>query len=460
MISRAKRWRTAVANDPDGPSNRGACLLAAPFAHNDGFAAPALFRCIHVSSPSSPFPPSLDAPAAGAPVSARMTGTERRASASLAAIYALRMLGLFLVLPVFVLEAHNYPGGDNPALVGLAMGVYGLTQAMFQIPLGLASDRWGRKPVILAGLAMFAVGSMVAAFAPSLAWLVVGRALQGSGAISAAVTALLADLTRDQVRTKSMALIGITIALMFALSLVMAPALVPHIGLAGLFWLTCALALVGMAVVVWVVPPEPVQHVVTGRGGLREVLRHADLLRVDLGVFVLHAVQIAMWMAVPALLREAGVATAQQWHVYLPAVLGSLLVMGGFLFRLERQGYFRAVYLGTVALIGLVELGFAASLKAPNVWVVGLLLGLYFLGFNTQEASQPSLVSRLAESRQRGAALGVYNTLMSLGIFAGGILGGLVLKAWGSQGIFGVSAAAMAFWLLLAWPMRGSPSKQ
>ena len=384
-----------------------------------------------------------------------MTPDERRASFSLASIYALRMLGLFLVLPVFVLEAHNYPGGDNPALVGLAMGIYGLTQALLQIPLGLASDRLGRKPVILAGLALFAVGSMVAAWAPSLTWLVVGRALQGSGAISAAVTALLADLTRDQVRTKSMALIGISIALMFALSLVMAPALVPHIGLAGLFWITFGLALTGMAVVVWVVPPEPTQHVVTSRSGLREVLANPELLRVDLGVFVLHAVQIAMWMSVPALLREAGVATAQQWHVYLPAVAGSLLVMGGFLFRLERQGYFRAVYLGTVALIALVQLGFVASVgSAPNVWTVGLLLGLYFLGFNTQEASQPSLVSRLALPRQRGAALGVYNTLMSLGIFAGGTLGGFVLKAWGSHGIFLVSAALMAVWLVLAWPMK------
>jgi MFS family permease len=388
-----------------------------------------------------------------------MTSDEERASFSLASIYALRMLGLFLVLPVFVLEAHNYPGGDNPALVGLAMGIYGLTQALLQIPFGLASDRLGRKPVIVAGLALFAIGSMVAAWAPSLTWLVVGRALQGAGAISAAVTALLADLTRDQVRTKSMALIGVSIALMFALSLVIAPALVPHTGLAGLFWITFGLAVAAMAVVVWVVPPEPTQHVVTSRAGLREVLANAELLRVDLGVFVLHAVQIAMWMSVPSLLREAGVDTAQQWHVYLPAVAGSLLVMGGLLFRLERMGYFRAVYLGTIGLVALVQLGFVFSVgSTPSVWAVGLLLGLYFLGFNTQEASQPSLVSRLAVPRQRGAALGVYNTMMSLGIFAGGVVGGLVLKAWGSEGIFLLSAALITVWLVLAWPMKPAPA--
>lgn len=391
---------------------------------------------------------------AAAPDAARMTAGERRASFSLASIYALRMLGLFLVLPVFAMEAKHYPGGDDPWLVGLAMGAYGLTQAMLQVPLGMASDRLGRKPVILAGLALFVVGSLVAAWAPSLPWLVAGRSIQGAGAISAAVTALLADLTRDQVRTKSMALVGISIALMFALSLVLAPVLVPHIGLSGLFVMTAVLALTGMAVVAWVVPPEPLEHLAPSRGGLREVLRNAELLRVDLGVFVLHAVQIAMWMSVPALLAQAGVASPAQWKVYLPAVLGSLLILGGLLFRLERKGYFKQVYLGTIALIVLVQLGFLLSLNAPSIWAVSLLLCLYFVGFNAQEASQPSLASRLAEPRQRGAALGVYNTLMSLGIFAGGSLGGLVVKTWGSGGIFVFSAALMLLWLLVAAPMK------
>ncbi|MBA4195377.1 MAG: MFS transporter [Hydrogenophaga sp.] len=385
-----------------------------------------------------------------------MTPAERRASGALASIYALRMLGLFLVLPVFALQARHYPGGDNAALVGLAMGIYGLTQALLQVPLGMASDRIGRKPVILGGLALFAIGSAVAAWAPSLTWLAIGRALQGGGAISAAVTALLADLTRDSVRTKSMALVGISIALMFALSLVAAPVLAEHIGLSGLFLLTAGLALTGMAVVAWVVPPEPPLPGVAGRGSLREVLRDPELLRVDLGVFVLHAVQIAMWMAVPALLVQAGLDAQHHWQVYLPAVIGSLLVIGGLLFRLERKGYFRAVYLGSILLIVLVQLGFLFTLQdsAPSLWLSGILLTLYFVGFNTQEASQPSLASRLAAPHQRGAALGVYNTLMSLGIFAGGSLGGLVVQQWGGSGIFVASTVLMASWLLLAWPMR------
>lgn len=397
---------------------------------------------------------SPDSPTTAADVPQRMTSAERRTSLALAAVYALRMLGLFIVLPVFALQARHYPGGDDPALVGLAMGAYGLTQALLQVPLGMASDRIGRKPVILAGLALFVIGSVVAAWAPSMAWLAAGRALQGAGAISAAVTALLADLTRDGVRTKAMALVGISIALMFALSLVAAPVLVAHVGLSGLFAITAALALAAMAVVAWVVPPEPANHVDTPRARLGEVLRDAELLRVDVGVFVLHAAQIMTWLSVPALLLQAGLDTAHHWHIYLPAVGASLLIVGGLLFRLERRGHFRAVYLGTIALIGLVQLGFLTQLQAPGLMALGVLLCLYFVGFNTQEASQPSLASRLAAPHQRGTALGVYNTLMSLGIFAGGALGGVVASAWGAIGIFVFSAALMLVWLLVAWPMK------
>ena len=383
-----------------------------------------------------------------------MTAPERRASLTLASIYALRMLGLFLVMPVFALEARQYPGGDDLFLIGLAMGAYGLTQAFLQVPLGLASDRMGRKPVILAGLAVFALGSAIAAWAPSVTWLAIGRAVQGAGAISAAVTALLADQTRDSVRTKAMALVGISIAAMFALSLVAAPMLTPHIGLGGLFALTAALALTAMAVVAWVVPPEPHRPTPTERGGLADVLRHPDLLRVDLGVFVLHAVQIMMWLSIPVLLERAGLARADHWHAYLPAVLLSLLVIGGALFRLERQGHFRAVYRGTIALMVLVQLGFWLLGEGLSAWGLGVLLGLFFVAFNTQEASQPSLASRLALPHQRGAALGVYNTLMSLGVFVGGIVGGWVVQQVGQNGIFAVSAGLTAVWLLAAWGMR------
>ncbi|MGE8320409.1 MAG: MFS transporter [Comamonas sp.] len=384
-----------------------------------------------------------------------MTGTERRASVSLALIFALRMLGLFLVLPVFALEARKYPGGDDPALVGLAMGIYGLTQALCQLPLGLASDRLGRKKVIVAGLLVFAAGSLVAALAGSLHLLLLGRALQGAGAVSAAVTALLADQTRDAVRTKAMALVGGSIGLMFAVALVASPWLAAQIGLSGLFGLTCALALAGIAVVLWVVPPEPV-HAAAERGRLRDLLGHSDLLRLNAGVFVLHTVQMSMWVAVPAMLVQAGLAKAEHWQVYLPAVVLSFVMMGG-LFALERRGRLRAALLGAIALVLAVQVGLgavAASGAVPQLWWMAVLMFVFFCGFNALEASQPSLVSRMAPAPLRGAALGAYNTLQSLGLFAGGALGGLLAKWAGPGGLFAATAALTALWLLISWPLR------
>ena len=387
-----------------------------------------------------------------------MTALERRSSVSLALIFALRMLGLFLVLPVFALEARKYPGGDDPALVGLAMGMYGLTQAVFQLPLGMASDRWGRKRVIVAGLLVFAAGSLIAALAHTLTGVLAGRALQGAGAVSAAVTALLADQTRDGVRTKAMALVGGSIGLMFAIALVAAPALAARIGLAGLFGLTCALALAGVAVVLWWVPPEPAQHAqaTAAQGRLADVWTHPDLLRLNVGVFALHTVQLCMWMAVPAMLVQAGLPKAEHWEVYLPAVVLSFLAMGGRV-ALERRGRLRAALLGAIGCVLLVQVALgllAASGWHATLWLLAPLLFVFFCGFNALEATQPSLVSRMAPPQLRGAALGSYNTLQSLGLFAGGALGGALVRWAGAPGLFAATAALTALWLALTWPLQ------
>ncbi|QTD45659.1 MFS transporter [Ottowia testudinis] len=380
-----------------------------------------------------------------------MTPAERRASLSLAGIFALRMLGLFLVLPVFALEAARLPGGNDPALVGLAMGIYGLTQAVMQVPLGLASDRVGRKKIIVIGLIVFALGSVVAALAGSVQMLVVGRAIQGAGAVSAAVTALLADLTRDEVRTKGMALVGISIAAMFALSLVAAPPLAGAVGLGGLFWITAALAVAGIAVVLWWTPAEPVQHADAPRGRLADVWLHPHLWRLDLGVFVLHTVQMAMWVVVPGLLVQAGLQKAQHWHVYLPAVLASFVMLGG-LFAAERRGQLRAVLRFGIALLFVVQVAlWLLAPRAPGLWTLGALMFFFFIAFNILEATQPSLISRLAPAHARGAALGVYNTLQSLGLFAGGALGGWLVKAGGPQAVLVATSALALLWLLLGW---------
>lgn len=404
---------------------------------------------------SNVYPSSAPAAAASRP-STRMTSQERRSSASLAMIFALRMLGLFLVLPVFALEASKYPGGDDPAMVGLAMGLYGLTQAVFQLPLGLASDRWGRKRIIVAGLIVFALGSLLAAMADTLTGLMLGRGLQGAGAVSAAVTALLADQTRDSVRTKAMALVGASIGLMFALALVCAPLLNAWMGLSGIFGLTFALALAGVAVVLWVVPHEAPRAVQTERAPMSALWRHGDLLRLNFGVFILHTVQMSMWVAVPALLVQAGLAKEAHWHVYLPAVLLSFLAMGG-LFAMERRGKLRAALLSSIALILVVQvgLGWASAGDTPaSVSTMAVLLFVFFCGFNALEATQPSLVSRMAPAPLRGAALGAYNTLQSLGLFAGGALGGVLAKWAGAPGLFASTAVLAALWLVVTWPLR------
>ncbi|RGE46519.1 MFS transporter [Comamonas testosteroni] len=385
-----------------------------------------------------------------------MTSQERRASGALALIFALRMLGLFLVLPVFMLEARKYPGGDDPAMIGLAMGIYGLTQAVFQLPIGLASDRLGRKRVIVAGLLVFAAGSVIAAMADSLTGLMVGRAIQGAGAVSAAVTALLADLTRDGVRTKAMAMVGGSIGLMFALALVLAPLLNAWIGLSGIFGLTCALALAGIAAVLWVVPPEPKQHANAPKGKFSDLLGQPDLLRLNFGVFILHTVQMSMWVAVPAMLVQAGLAKEQHWHIYLPAVLLSFLAMG-LLFSMERKGKLRKALLGAIGLVLVVQIGLgmlAATGTIPTIWCMALLMFLFFCGFNALEASQPSLVSRMAPAPLRGAALGAYNTLQSLGLFAGGAIGGAVAKFAGVPGLFVMTTVLVTLWLIVSWPLR------
>jgi MFS family permease len=394
-------------------------------------------------------------------VSTAMTALELRASFSLASIFALRMLGLFLILPVFAIEAARYPGGDDTAMVGLTMGIYGLTQAMLQFLYGLASDRFGRKKVIVFGLLVFAAGSLVAALAPTLTWLAIGRAVQGAGAVSAAVTALLADQTRDEVRTKSMAMVGASIGLMFAVSLVAAPVLAGWIGLVGIFSLTGILALLGVVGTIWWVPAEPLKHKNMPKGRVADVLRSPALFRLNFGVFVLHAVQLAMWLALPAMLVKAGLSRDHHWQVYLPAVMGAFVVMGGSLFQLEKRGYLRAVFLTSIGLTVLVQAALWSQVDAaPSVALLGGLLFVFFYGFNVLEASQPSIVSRLAPPQSRGAAIGVYNTLQSLGFFAGGMGGGWLVKHVGASGLYAVCAVLMLIWLLVAWPMRAPGREQ
>ncbi|EJN01259.1 MFS transporter [Herbaspirillum sp. YR522] len=389
-----------------------------------------------------------------------MSRAEVRASASLAAIFALRMLGLFLILPVFAVYAHGLPGGDNAFLVGLAMGIYGLAQSLGQIPFGMASDKYGRKRIIVIGLALFAVGSFAAAAADSVVWVAVGRAIQGAGAISAAITAFIADSTREEHRTKAMAMVGASIGLTFAVSLVAAPVLFKHIGMGGIFSLTGVLSLLAIAAVIWMVPAAPMAR--ARRVPLGEVLRHGELMRLNAGVFTLHMSQLAMFVVLPgALVQYSGIAVDEHWKIYLPVVLASFVLMLPPVFVAERHGRMKQVFVASIALLLLVQVGFWAALSHPVThWsvLVGLLF-LFFVAFNILEASQPSLVSRIAPPEAKGTALGVYNTLQALGLFCGGALGGWLKQNVGTSSVFVLSGLVTLSWLIIAANMKNLPRR-
>ncbi|MBT6274453.1 MAG: MFS transporter [Chromatiales bacterium] len=379
-----------------------------------------------------------------------MNSTERRSVVTLGLIYALRMLGLFMVLPVMALAAQSY-AGYTPALAGLAIGIYGLTQACLQIPFGAASDRFGRKPVIAVGLALFCIGSVVAALAPSMGWLVFGRALQGAGAIAAAVMALAADLTRDEQRTKAMAGIGASIGLAFAVAMVLGPVVTAAYGLNGLFWCTAGLALAGACVLFWLVPDPPGSHSMPRAltiDGLAAITKDGQLRRLYIGISVLHMVLTATFVALPLALRDiVGLELGSHWQVYLGIMLASLILMVPAIVYGERRGAVKAVFVGAVVLlaVALAGLGFAAS-----AWPVLLMGVLFFSAFNVLEALLPSLVSRTASPDHKGAAMGVYSTAQFFGAFVGGSVGGLMHAQLGTQGVFAAAAIAVSVWLIVA----------
>ena len=386
-----------------------------------------------------------------------MSAREIRASISLASIFALRLLGLFLILPVFAVYAQSIPGGNDASLVGLALGIYGLTQGLLQIPFGAASDRWGRKPVIATGLVVFAAGSFIAALATDIVWTIVGRAIQGAGAISAAVTAFVADSTRDEHRTKAMALIGASVALTFAGSLVLAPVLYPAIGVRGLFAMTGFLVVASMGVLLWVVPRAPRVTEKKSTDQLRTaVLLDRELLRLNVGIFVLHTVLMAMFVVLPVLLLKADLPLAEHWKIYFPVVLLSFVLMAKPLLVAERRALMRPLFISSIALVFAAQLGL---LWRPDslTWLACWLL-IFFTGFNILEASLPSLVSRIAPPSAKGLALGIYNTSQALGLFAGGALGGAIVARWGAEAIFVFASIVTAVWCLIAFGMREVPA--
>jgi MFS family permease len=394
------------------------------------------------------------------PYSERMSALEVRASLSLASIYGLRMLGMFLILPIFSIYAETLPGGESHLLIGLALGAYGLTQAMLQLPFGMASDRFGRKRMIYIGLLLFVIGSLVAAFADNLYTVIIGRAIQGAGAVSAVVTALVADLTREEHRTKAMAMIGGTIGITFALSLVLGPALNQWIGIPGIFMLTGILAALAVLVVKYLVPDPVVSRfhsdAEAAPSKLKDVLKDMQLMRLNFGIFSLHAAQMAMFVVVPfAIKQTSGMSENDHWLIYLPIMVLSFALMVPAIIYGEKKAKLKQVFVGAIFIMLLAQLLFAGSVDL--FWGVIVSLSAYFVAFNILEATLPSIISKLAPAASKGTAIGVYNTAQSLGVFVGGTLGGYLSHYHGFASVFIFCSALMALWLIFALSMRTPP---
>ena len=385
-----------------------------------------------------------------------MERSELRAALALSGIFALRMLGLFLILPVFSMHAKSLPGGGQATMVGLALGVYGMVQACLHIPLGMLSDKYGRRPVVAAGLILFIFGALIAASHDDLVWITVGRAIQGAGAVSAAITAWLADLTKEETRTRAMAMVGGSIALTFALSLVVAAPLHELIGLDGMFYLMAALGLGAVLIAVFMVPTQQATAQSPFTAKFSEIFFNRDLLRLNAGVLVLHAAQVALFMTLPGLLVRADLPLNAHWRLYLPAVLISFVFMGLIIMVSERRKKMKPAFIFGIGAMLMAQLMMANSVTLPMLAVAVLI---YFVGFNILEAMQPSLVSRLA-SHAKGTALGIYNTTQSTGLFLGGVLGGWILQTKGESAVFYACSIAIFMWLIISFGMRELPPKQ
>lgn len=386
-----------------------------------------------------------------------MTAPERRATASLAGIYALRMLGLFMILPVLSLFATQVEGA-TPALIGLAMSIYGLPQLLLQIPFGLLSDRYGRKKIIVIGLLLFLAGSVIAAFSTHIHGILLGRALQGAGAVSSAIMALVADLTQEVHRTKAMAVIGVSIGLSFGVGMVLGPIISHWGGLQSVFLTTAVLTGLAILALLYAVP-NPKQSKMHRDAEfvpaqMVDALKNPELLRLDYGICVLHLVLMAIFVVVPTLMRDAGLASGQQWLVYLPVFVLSMAVAVPFIIIAEKKRRMKPVFIGAIAVLALAVALLALAPMQQSLVAIIACLWLFFCGFNLLEATLPSLISKTAPGDLKGTAMGAYSSSQFFGLFMGGLIGGWVNGEFGVAAVFVICALLLMTWLLLSLTMK------
>lgn len=385
-----------------------------------------------------------------------MSRVEKRTAVSLAGVFSTRMLGLFMILPVFSVLAEKMPD-YTPTLAGIALGIYGLTQAALQIPLGFLSDKIGRKPVIIGGLLVFALGSVVAASADTLLWIVVGRALQGLGAIASAVMALAADLTREEHRMKVMATIGMSIGFSFAVALVLGPVINSWFGLSGIFWLTAVLAVCGM-LIVWLWVPTPIistfhRDAQVETGWFKNALTDTQLLRLDASILILHSILMSSFIVMPFILRDRlGLVVEEHWQIYLPILFLSMVGVVPFIIIGEKKRKLKQMLILAIVVLTLAEIGFV--LVGHSLAGITFMLLFFFLAFNLVEATMPSLVAKMAPAAHKGTAMGAYSSSQFLGVFVGGAIGGWLSQHTGLDSVLWFNVLLLVIWFVLILSMR------
>lgn len=388
----------------------------------------------------------------------KMTPVELRATWGLGTVFSLRMLGMFMVLPVLTTYGMALQGASE-TLIGLAIGIYGLAQAIFQIPFGLLSDRIGRKPLIVGGLLLFVLGSVIAACTDSIWGIILGRALQGSGAIAAAVMALLSDLTREQNRTKAMAFIGISFGVTFAIAMVVGPVVTHALGLQALFWMIAILASLGIVITLLVVPSTP-HHVLNRESGMvkgsfRKVLANPRLVKLNIGIFCLHILLMSSFVALPGQFEQAGFPAPEHWKVYLSTMLIAFAGVVPFIIYAEVKRRMKRVFVGCVGMIVIAEIVLWGA--EGHFWTLVVGVQLFFFAFNLMEAILPSLISKESPAGYKGTAMGIYSTSQFLGVAVGGSMGGWVFGHFDAQTVFMVGAMVAATWLFVSMTMQEPP---
>jgi MFS family permease len=379
-----------------------------------------------------------------------MTFIELRTIVALASIFSFRMLGLFMVLPVFAIYAKQL-NHATPTTIGIALGIYGLTQTLFQIPFGAASDRLGRKPVIIFGLLLFILGSIMAALSQSIEGVIIGRSLQGASAIGCVIMALVADLIREKIRMRAMAAIGITIGLSFALAMILGPLLSELGGVQGIFWITAILSCFAILMLVFFVPTptvrSPSNESIPLLANIPKIITNSSLIPLNFGVLVIHASLTAMFLKIPSIIQFIGYTGSTAWRFYVPIFAGSFLVAIFCILVMEKKSW---VKLGTIGMILALVISELGILYFSTAWLgVVLSVGLFFTAFNTLEASLPSWVSKVAPAEYKGTALGVYSSAQFLGLFLGGIIGGWLDSSYGMVAVLLFCILLAVVWLTL-----------